>query len=243
MNHELWLIIFISLKVALCSTLLVMLSSLFLGTLLAFKKGLFCRFVELVAYLPLAMPPVAIGYALLLLLAPGTLIGRFCASLLGQDIAFTWIGAVVAAFFVSLGIGVRAIKLAVSQVDPGQLEVARLMGASFWQMWLHIIFPQILSAILSAAILVFVRSLGEFGATMILAGNTLGETRTLALGIWTSLQAPDREGEALILVFVAAVISFLALVCSEWLLSNPKLLWSPCGAKSRTNVIDRCPAD
>lgn len=222
MNHLIWPVMAVSLKVALCATALVMISSIFLGFIFAESRSRLVKSLETLVYVPMAMPPVALGYGLLLLFGQSSPLGKFLHDVLHIDIAFSFLGAVLASFMVSLGIGVRSIRVALEQIDEHQSQIAALLGANRVQIFWHIILPQCRPAILGGAVLVFIRALGEFGATMVLAGNSLGQTRTLALAIWAGMQTPGKERECLLLVLIAAVISLIALVFAEILLRMGK---------------------
>ncbi|HXW59979.1 MAG TPA: ABC transporter permease subunit [Myxococcota bacterium] len=219
---ELWPIIKTSLLIASLATLLVMLCSTLLALLLVTYRSFFLRMLELLIYVPMAMPPVALGFGLLQVLGPNTSIGSFMHEYFNIDIAFTPLGAVVAAFMVSFGIGLRAMRISLENIDPIHGQRAALMGANKLQVFYYITFPLCRSSFVGAAILVFIRSLGEFGATMVLAGNNLGTTRTLALAIWTDMQNPSEYSQCLMLVMISAILSLLALLCSELLLTRNK---------------------
>jgi molybdate transport system permease protein len=218
MSCELWQIILVSLKVALLATLLVMICAIVLAIILVRSRLKWFKALELAIYLPMTMPPVALGYGLLLLLGPGSLVGRSIHNLFGFDLAFTFAGAVIASFAVSLGIGLRSMRVALEGIDESQCHIGALLGGSAAKIFFHIILPQCRPAIFGGSILVFMRSLSEFGATMVLAGNVSGETRTLALAIWLAMETPGRERECFVLVIIAAVISAAALVATEILL-------------------------
>jgi molybdate transport system permease protein len=215
MFSTLWPIILVSLKVALLSTLLVTVFSIILALFLVIKPSKLMKAIEFFTYLPMALPPVALGYGLLLALGPKSFLGQTLHSYFGIDIAFTFTGAVLAAVTVSLGIGVRTIKGALERIDGLQSEIASLLGASFLKIVWHILLPQCFSAILGSALLVFIRSLSEFGATMVLAGNSFGDTRTLALAIWVGMETPGKERDVLLLVIIAVLISLMALMAAE----------------------------
>lgn len=222
-SSELSIIIGVSLIVATSATIIVLIISLWLGWVFSKKRSRCWQLIETLFYLPMAMPPIAVGYGLLLLFNEHTWLGR-ALSYCNLTIAFTIKGAIIASVVVSQGIGIKAIKSAVQGIDKGQLEMARLSHLSEFFIWRVIVLPQIKPAILATLILVFIRSLGEFGATMVLAGNTLGETRTIALGIWTYLETPGGDKNALMLVLIAAMLAFLALLMAEWLLDKKRFL-------------------
>lgn len=215
---ELWPIIKVSLVIAAWASFFVMLCSTLLALALVRYRSRFLRVLELFIYVPMAMPPVALGYGLLQLLGPKTAIGLFLHNTFNVDVAFSPVGAIVAAYMVSFGIGLRAMRVAFESIDPLHSQRAALMGAKRAQIFFHITFPLVLPSLVGASILVFIRSLGEFGATMVLAGNTLGSTRTLALAIWTDMQNPEQNYQCIMLVAISALISLLALVFSEILL-------------------------
>lgn len=214
MSSELWPVLWISLEVAALTSLVVMAFSLWLGAIFARPHSPWLRWAEILVYVPMAMPPVALGFGLLLLVGPKSALGHLLHEL-HLDIAFTFWGAVLASCMASLGIGVRTMRTAYQGLDPHFSEIARLHGANSWQIFRSISLPLLRPSLVSAAILVFIRALGEFGATIILAGNTLGETRTLALAIWTNMQIPDQENDTWSLVLIAVIVSFFALILSE----------------------------
>lgn len=215
MDLSLWPVISVSLKVALFSTVAVMIASFFLASIFVKTRSPVVKFFEFLVYLPMAMPPVALGYGLLLLLGKHSLVGRFVYDAFGIELAFSFLGAVIAAFSVSLGIGVRTLRVALENIDRNQLDIARLLGAKRLQVFFHVVLPQCKRALLGGGILVFIRALSEFGATMIFAGNSFGETRTLALSIWIDMETPGKEREAFLLVIIAALISLAALISAE----------------------------
>lgn len=215
-------VLLISLQVALLTTVLVMLVSMALGLYLSSCRSKIAKALELLIYLPMAMPPIALGYGLLVLLGPNSSVGSWLLQNFNIRIAFSFLGAVLASFMVSLGIGLRAVRLALEQIDEHHGHIAELLGASKTQIFVHITLPLCWPALVGGAALVFLRSLGEFGATMVLAGNTLGSTRTLALAIWTDMQTPGQEKQTLLLVLLAVLISLLALLASEMFLRRYK---------------------
>lgn len=220
MSPDIFLVLSTSLQVALITSFLVMVVALFLGLCLNSSRSKLVKFFELLIYLPMAMPPVALGYGLLLLLAPNAPLGYWLEHNLAVRVAFTFWGAVLASFLVSLGIGLRAVRLALEQIDEHHGQIAELIGAKKRQVFFHITLPLCYRGLISGAILVFLRSLGEFGATIVLAGNTLGSTRTLALAIWTDMQTPEQESTAFFLVILAAFVALLALGASELILKK-----------------------
>ncbi|USN51850.1 MAG: ABC transporter permease subunit [Myxococcales bacterium] len=219
MSSELLLILWVSLKVACLSSIIVMTISLCLALLFDRKHNRWLKLLEMLIYIPMAMPPVALGYGLLLLVGPKSHLGAWLYKL-NIEIAFNFWGAVLAASMASLGIGVRTMRTAFSHLDPHFSEIACLHGAHSWQIFRHIQLPLLSPSLAAGFLLVFIRSLGEFGATIFLAGNTLGETRTLALAIWTNMQIPGQEQNTNILVFLSITVCFSALFLSELLIKK-----------------------
>jgi len=225
MSPEIFLVLATSLQVALLTSFLVMFVALILGLSLGSlrsKRPQCAQFLETLVYIPMAMPPVALGYGLLLVFAPNAPLGAWLENSLGIRIAFSFWGAALASFVVSLGIGLRTVRLALEQIDEHHGQIAELLGARKIQVFFHITLPLCYRALIGGAILVFLRSLGEFGATIVLAGNTLGSTRTLALAIWTDMQTPEKESRALFLVIVAFLMALLALLASELVLKKSR---------------------
>jgi len=217
MSTNLALILSVSLKIAFLSSILVMITAFGLALWLYKSRSLSAKIIELIIYIPMAMPPVALGYGLLILFGPHSIIGIYLKNL-NIQIAFSFLGAVLASYIVSLGIGLRAMRLALENIDEHHVHSAELLGANKLQIFWHIILPLCKRSLLGGFILVFLRSIGEFGATIILAGNALGSTRTLALAIWTEMQTPGQEYMTLLLVIIAALLSLGALLVSEIML-------------------------
>ena len=222
MFQQIWPVVLVSVKVAVCSTGAVILCSLVLAKIFAFSRSKIIKALEIAVYLPMALPPVALGYGLLLIFGHDGFLGSVLQQL-GIEVAFSFLGAVVAAFLASLGIGVRTLRYAFLEIDVEQRQVAKLLGARPWQVYLFIELPQCRAAMVSATVLVFIRALSEFGATVVLAGNTLGSTRTLALAIWVGMETPGAEKECIVLVLIAALVSIVAITLSEIALKTNKL--------------------
>jgi molybdate transport system permease protein len=162
---------------------------------------------ETVLTLPLVLPPTAVGFALLVLLGPGGL-G------LGESLAFTTTAAVVAAAVVALPLLVRPLRAAFEEVDPRLTGVARTLGHGPWGVFWRVQLPLAWRGLVAGGLLAFARALGEFGATIVVAGNIPGRTQTLALAIFQAVEV-GREQEAARLVGVAALLAFLLIGAAE----------------------------
>lgn len=210
----------LSFKVALCCAILVLPIAIIVGWCLARKSFKGKSLLEGIVNLPLVLPPVATGFILLLLLGTRGIIGQYLNEWFGLRIAFSYYAAVIASMIVSFPLAVRAIRLSIEMVDPGFEEAAKTLGASNLQAFVRITLPMALPGIISGFVLSFARSLGEFGATIIFAGNISGETQTIPLALFNQIQIPGMEGSAFRLLMVAVVFSFLAMSVSEFLVKK-----------------------
>jgi molybdate transport system permease protein len=173
--------------------------------------------LDTVLDLPLILPPVVTGYALLVLFGRRGVLGAFLANTFGIVFAFRWTGAALASAVMGFPLMVRAIRLAVEAVDRRLEDAAGTLGAAPGWVFLTVTLPLILPGILAGAILAFARSLGEFGATITFVSNIPGETQTLPSAIYTFTQVPGGDAGALRLSVIAVIIAALALLASEFL--------------------------
>ena len=179
--------------------------------------------LEILVSFPLALPPVITGYALLLLLSREGIAGRFLNWAFGIDLLFTWIAAALAAGLVSLPLMVRAIEVALAGVDPRLEKAARSLGAGPVRTLFSVTFPLAYRGMAAAALLGFARGLGEFGATIVVAGNIPGLTQTLPLAIFTDLQSGD-DHAALRLVAISVILAAISLTIHHVLIHKRSLL-------------------
>jgi molybdate transport system permease protein len=166
-------------------------------------------------HLPLVLPPVVIGYVLLVLLGRKGMLGEALYRAFGISFMFNWKGAAVASAVVAFPLLVRAIRLSIEGVDQGLEAAARTLGAGPTRVFLTITIPLVVPGILTGVILAFARSLGEFGATITFVSNIPGETRTLPLALYTLTQVPGGDAGALRLCVISAIVAMLALMASE----------------------------
>ncbi len=202
--------VLLSLRVAACSTLFVVPVAVAIAWVLSRSrvpaKGLLISLINL----PLVLPPVVSGFFLLDLFGRRGVFGRILAPV-GIVIPFTWVAAVLASFVISLPLAVWTTRLAFDGIDPALENAARLLGRSEWRVFWEVTLPLARRGLLGATILAFARSLGEFGATMVVAGTTPGETLTVPSAIYLYMQRPGMDGTVNTLVWTAAGLSFLAL--------------------------------
>ncbi|MGB5158918.1 molybdate ABC transporter permease subunit [Desulfobacterium sp. N47] len=166
-------------------------------------------------HLPLVVPPVVIGYLLLLLFGQRGIIGAWLLKNLGITIAFTWKGAAIAAAAMAFPLLVRAVRLSIEGVDRGIEDAARTLGAGPMRVFFTVTLPLITPGIITGLILSFARSLGEFGATITFVSNIQGQTQTLPLALYTLTQTPGGEAGAMRLCVISVVVAMAALVASE----------------------------
>jgi molybdate transport system permease protein len=210
--------LFVSLKVALATTLVVVPAGAACGLLLARRRFRGKALVETLLTLPLVLPPTAVGFLLLRLLARS---GPFGPQRLGfdLDLLLTWKGAVLASMVMSLPLVARTARTAFEEVDARLPVMARTLGLTPAAAFFAVTLPLARRGLLAAAILGFSRALGEFGATVIVAGNIPGRTQTLALAIFADLQSGD-DRRAMLLVGVTVALAFAAIFSVERLLQR-----------------------
>ncbi|WP_346893116.1 molybdate ABC transporter permease subunit [uncultured Roseibium sp.] len=171
--------------------------------------------VNALVHMPLVLPPVVTGYLLLLLFGRNGPIGRFLGETFGIVFAFNWTGAALAAGVMAFPLIVRPVRLAFEAVDPKLEEAAASLGAHRIVTFAVVTLPLTLPGILGGAILGFAKAMGEFGATITFVSNIPGETRTLALALYTATQSPSGDLAAFRLTLIAAIVAFGALIASE----------------------------
>ena len=213
-----WQITAFTIATALGATALMLPPGLLLAWWLARRKFPGQTLVETLVSLPLVMPPVATGLILLMLLAPRGVIGRLLARL-GIEVVFTWKAVVVAMAVMALPLFVRAARAGIEQVDRRYEAVAATLGARPLRIFFTVTLPLAAPAVAAGAVLGFARAVGEFGATIMIAGSLPG-TRTLAVAIY-SFAETGRDREAAALLVVSAVIAFLALYLSNRIAARP----------------------
>ncbi len=173
--------------------------------------------IETMIHLPLVMPPVVTGYVLLVTFGRQGFIGRWFDQWLGWQFVFNWKGAALASAVMAFPLMVRSIRSAISAVDPRLEQAARTLGAGPWDTFFHVTLPLARTGVIAGAVLAFARGFGEFGATLMIAGNIPGETRTVPLEIYNLLESPGVEEPAWRLVGASIVIAAAAIAIGEYL--------------------------
>ena len=210
---DVWHITWFTIATALGATALMVPPGLLLAWLLARRRFRGRALVETIVSLPLVLPPVATGLILLMLFAPRGPLGRALASV-GIDVVFTWKAVVLAMAVMGLPLFVRAARAGIEQVDRRYELVAGTLGAPPLRVFLTITLPLALPAVIAGAVLGFARALGEFGATIMIAGSMPGGARTLAVAIY-SFAETGRDRDAAVLLVISAAIAFAALWASN----------------------------
>ncbi len=210
-------IIALSLRVALvsvvCSLPIAVLVAYVLARINFPGKTLF----DSIVHLPLVLPPVVVGYALLVLFGKHGPLGSVLDQWFGIVFAFRWTGAALASAIMGFPLMVRAIRLSIAAIDRRLEVAARTLGGSRAWVFASITLPLALPGIITGMLLSFARGLGEFGATITFVSNIPGETQTLPLAVYTFTQVPGGDAGALRLSIIAVVLSMIALGASEWL--------------------------
>jgi molybdate transport system permease protein len=209
-------ILLLSLRVALVGLAASLPCAIAVAFVLARKSFPGKTLFDALVHLPLVLPPVVVGFALLVLFGTQGPVGRVLEPL-GIVFAFRWTGAALAAAIMGFPLLVRALRLAIEAVDPRIELAARTLGASPLRVFFTVTLPLAMPGLITGALLSFARALGECGATITFVSTTPGETRTLPLAIYTYTQVPGGDSRALQLSLVAVALSLGALALSEWL--------------------------
>ncbi len=194
--------LYISLKVAFAATLITVLAGIAAANYvvkLRRVKGIVDGFFTL----PMVLPPTVVGFFLLVLLGRNSVAGKFLL-LFNINVVFTWVGAVIASTVVSFPLMYRTVRGAIEQFDKNIVYAARTLGMSEAKIFIKLVLPNIVPSLAAGTILSFARALGEFGATMMLAGNIPGKTQTMSVAVYSAVQSGDTQ----------TAYSWVAVVCS-----------------------------
>ena len=207
-----WFPLWLSLRVAALSTLIAFLGGLWLAWLLAHHNFRGKDVVDAAITLPLVLPPTVLGYYLLVLVGRPTVFGRAYEYIVGQPLVFTWQAAVVAALLHSAPLLIKSARAALESVDSTYERAARTLGASEWKIFWRVSLPLAWNPVLAATALAFARSLGDFGITIMLAGNIPGRTQTLSVAIYDAVESGQGDvARAMVLVISAIALIVLTL--------------------------------
>ncbi|QLB15090.1 molybdate ABC transporter permease [Mannheimia granulomatis] len=214
--------IFLSLKIAAIAVMLALPLAILVAWILSRKQFWGKSLLNGIVHLPLVLPPVVIGYLLLISMAKRGIIGQYLWEWFHFSFSFSWKGAVLASMVMAFPLMVRSIRLALDAVDPKLEQAARTLGAGPLKVFFTLNLPLSFSGIVAGSVLGFARSLGEFGATITFVSNIPNQTQTIPSALFTFIETPDGELAAARLCMVAIIISLIALFCSEWLAERQK---------------------
>lgn len=215
--------ILLSLKITGISTLITGIAGILTAYVFTKYNFKFKNILETLILMPMALPPTVVGYLIILIIGKRGFLGQFLYEFLGINILFTWQAACIAAIIVSFPLIFENAKTAFNYVDRDIKDAARVDGANEFQLFFFVILPVAMNGIIAGVILAFVRALGEFGATLIVAGNIPGETQTMSLLIYFSIGSGDYK-TANILVLLIIIISMILVLITNKLLKKTKVI-------------------
>ncbi|HSD75385.1 MAG TPA: molybdate ABC transporter permease subunit [Steroidobacteraceae bacterium] len=227
LSPEEWQAFRLSLEVAARSVVLSLPFAIAMAWLLARRRFLGKTLVDAAVHLPLVLPPVVVGYFLLLVFGTRGPVGAWLAEQFGVRLVFTTAGVALATAVMSFPLVVRAIRLSIESIDSNLEAAARTLGARAWDRFLTITLPLTLPGILAGVIVAFSASLGEFGAVITFVSNIPGETRTLPLALYTAIQTPDGDAAAARLAALSVGLGLVGLALSEWLARSVRRRMAP----------------
>ena len=210
-----WFPLWLSLRVAGISTALALVIGLWLAWLLANRQFRGKEVLDAAVMLPLVLPPTVLGYYLLVLLGRHTPVGQLYEWLFGGPLVFSWQAAVVAALFHSTPLLVKSARAAFESVDRSYERAARNLGASELRLFWRVTLPLARRSILAAAALAFARSLGDFGVTLMIAGNIPGRTQTVALAIYDAVESGNGATARVLVLIVSAVALVILTIANR----------------------------
>ncbi|QEA38968.1 molybdate ABC transporter permease subunit [Pistricoccus aurantiacus] len=217
MSEAEWEAIWLSVKIAGSALGWILVPGIALAWLLARRDFPGKALLDGILHLPLVLPPVVVGYLLLISLGRRGALGQWLNDWFGITLPFTWQGAAVAAGVMAFPLLVRAVRLSLEAVDRKLEAAASTLGAGRLRVFFTITLPLCIPGLLTGSVLAFARALSEFGATITFASNIPGETRTLPLALYSLLQMPGQEAAAARLSVISIVIAMASLLISEWL--------------------------
>lgn len=214
-----WFPLWLSLRVAVVSTAASLALGLWLAYILANREFRFKEVVDAMVALPLVLPPTVLGWYLLVLIGRASPLGKMWETIFGSPLVFTWKAAVVAAMLRSMPLLVKSSRAAFESVDRRYERAARTLGASEWRLFWRVTLPLSHRSIFAAAALAFAQALGDFGATLMVAGNIPDRTQTVAVAIYDAVEAGN-GAVARTLVLVVSIVALLILSVANRL--NPR---------------------
>ncbi len=219
-----WPALFLTLKLATVVTLLLLAVGLPIAAWIAFSRAKWKFLIEAVVALPVVLPPTVLGFYVLVAIGPYSPLGRWYERLTGNPLAFTFQGLVIGSVLYSLPFAVQPMAAGFGAVDKSLLAAAATLGASPLRMFFRVVLPLSVPAVLAGAVLAFAHTLGEFGVVLMIGGNIPGQTQTVSIAIYDSVQALDYRA-ANHMAVVLLVISFLLLALVYGVNRSARLVW------------------
>jgi molybdate transport system permease protein len=218
-----WTALTLSLELAAATLVVLLPLGLLLGRWLAYRRFAGKALVEAAVVLPLVLPPTVLGYYLLVGLGGASPVGRWAQETFGVALTFNFSGLLIASVVFNLPFMVQPIQRAFEAIDPHLIEAAQVSGLGPWAIWWRVELPLAWPGVLSACVLTFVHTLGEFGVVLMMGGNIPGETRTIAIAIYDRVQAFDLEGahRMALLLFVLSLLAVAASFLATARLARP----------------------
>ncbi|MEO7336854.1 MAG: molybdate ABC transporter permease subunit [Caldimonas sp.] len=213
MDSSVWIILALTLKVAGWATAINLVLGVAVGWVLARRRFIGREFIDAVLTLPLVLPPTVLGYYLLVVIGRRGWLGAWLQQTFGIHLIFTWQGAVIAATVVAFPLVLKAARTAFEAVDPQLEKAARVLGLGEWAVFFRVTMPMAWPGILAGVLLVFARSLGEFGATLMVAGSIPGRTQTLSIAVYEAVQA-GQDDTANFLVVITSITCIVVLLAA-----------------------------
>ncbi|WP_176649204.1 molybdate ABC transporter permease subunit [Duganella sp. SG902] len=214
-----WVALRLSLKVALWATLIDLALGVALGYLLARKRFPGRELLDALLTLPMVMPPTVLGYYLLVVIGRNGVLGAWLQQHFGINLIFTWQAAVIAAAVVAFPLVLKGARAAFESIDAQLEQAAQVLGLSPWAVFLRVTLPLAWRGVLGGALLAFARSMGEFGATLMVAGSIPGKTQTLSIAVYEAVQA-GQDDHANLLVIITSLVCIAVLVAANKLTPN-----------------------
>lgn len=218
-NEPAWIALRLSLKVACWATLLALVAGTGFGYLLARKRFFGRELLDAMLTLPMVMPPTVLGYYLLVLIGREGVVGAWLQHHFGINLIFTWQAAVIAAAVVAFPLVLKGARAAFETVDMQLEQAAMVLGVSSFGVFLRVTLPLAWRGVLGGTLLAFARSMGEFGATLMVAGSIPGKTQTLSIAVYEAVQA-GQDDTANLLVIITSVVCVTVLVAANKLTPN-----------------------
>lgn len=214
MEIELWEPVWLSVRITAVSSIIVFMFALAIARFMAKRQFYGKTALETLFLLPLVLPPTVVGFLLLVMLGRNSWIGQAIEWLINQPIVFTWVAAVIASTVVAFPLVYQSVKTGLTTVDTSLEDAARSAGATEWQLFRWITLPLAKRFLISAYVLGFARGLGEFGATLMIAGNIPGRTQTIPTAIYVAVDS-GRVGQAWFWTIIVVLLSFILLLAAN----------------------------